>query len=126
MGLTMMARILVVEDDLAVLEALKLMLEEYYEVLVAVNGIEAVKLYEKFKPDIVLMDIAMPEMDGVAATKEILKKDPNAVILCITAFAAHRGKEILEAGAKEIIEKPFTRKKLIERIESYLKNRKVN
>lgn len=122
----MRARILVVEDDLAVLEALKLMLEEYYEVLVAVNGIEAVKLYEKFKPDIVLMDIAMPDMDGVEATKEILKKDPNAVILCVTAFAAHRGKEILEAGAKEIIEKPFTRKKLIERIESYLKNRKVN
>lgn len=122
----MRARILVVEDDLAVLEALKLMLEEYYEVLVTVNGIEAVKLYEKFKPDIVLMDIAMPDMDGVEATKEILKKDPDAVILCVTAFAAHRGKEILEAGAKEIIEKPFTRKKLIERIESYLKNRKVN
>ncbi len=121
MGSVMKARVLVVEDDFAVLEALKLMLEEYYEVIVAVNGIEAVKLYEKFKPDIVLMDIAMPEMDGVQATKEILKRDPDAIILCVTAFATHRGKEILDAGAKEIIEKPFTRKQLIERIESYLK-----
>lgn len=121
----MRARVLVVEDDLAVLEALKLMLEEYYEVLVAVNGREAIMLYERFKPDIVLMDIAMPEVDGVVATREILRMDPNATILCVTAFAAHRGKEILQAGAKEIIEKPFTRKQLVERIEHYLQKQKV-
>ncbi len=126
MGRIMKARILVVEDDFAVLEALKLMLEEYYEVIVAVNGTEAVKLYESLKPDIVLMDIAMPEMDGVQATKEILKKDPNATIICVTAFATQRGKDILDAGAREIIEKPFTRKRLLEKIESYLKNRKLN
>ncbi|WP_202320752.1 response regulator [Archaeoglobus neptunius] len=118
-------RILVVEDDLAVLEALKLMLEERYEVVVAVNGKEAVALFERFKPDIILMDIAMPEMDGVAATKEILKRDPDAIVLCITAFKAHRGKEMLEAGAKEIIEKPFTRRQLIEKIEHYLQKQKV-
>jgi CheY-like chemotaxis protein len=121
----MKPRVMIVEDDLAVLEALKLMLEEYYEVIVAVNGREAISLYEKFKPDIILMDIAMPEVDGVIATKEILRRDPKAIILCVTAFAAHRGEEILEAGVKEIIEKPFTRKYLVERIEHYLQKQKV-
>ncbi len=121
----MKPRILVAEDDLAVLEALKLMLSERYEVIVAVNGREAVELYKTFNPDLVLMDIAMPEMDGVKATKEIMKYDPNAVILCVTAFATHRGKEMLDAGAKEIIEKPFTRKQLIDKIEEYLQKQKA-
>jgi len=121
----MKPRVMIVEDDLAVLEALKLMLEDSYEVIVALNGREAITLYESFKPDIVLMDISMPEVDGVEATRAILEKDPNAVIVCVTAFAAHRGKEILEAGAKEIIEKPFTRKHLMERIEHYLQKQKV-
>ncbi len=121
----MKPRVMIVEDDLAVLEALKLMLEDYYEVIVALNGREAIALYEKFKPDLVLMDISMPDVDGVEATKAILKRDPKAVILCVTAFAAHRGREILEAGAREIIEKPFTRKYLLERIEHYLQKQKA-
>ena len=117
----MRKRILIVEDDAAVLEAIQLMLSDNYEVIVATNGLEAVKMYETYKPDIVLMDIAMPVMDGVEATKEILKRDPGAVIIGVTAYAAKRGKELLEAGAKEIVEKPFTRKKLIETIEKYLR-----
>lgn len=121
----MKPRIMVVEDDLAVLEALKVMLEDNYEVIFAPNGREAINLYENYKPDIVLMDISMPEIDGIEATKAILKKDPNAVIICVTAFAAHRGKEILEAGAKEIIEKPFTKKHLLERIEYHLQKQKA-
>jgi two-component system response regulator/two-component system chemotaxis response regulator CheY len=112
-------KVLVVEDDAAIIEILKLMLSDY-EVMVATNGKSAVNAYKQLNPDLVLMDIVMPEMDGVEATKEILKIDPNAKILAITAYAGRRGKEILEAGALEIIEKPFRRKELIERIEKYL------
>jgi CheY-like chemotaxis protein len=115
-------RILVVEDDAAVLEVLQLMLSEKFDVIVATNGKEGVRLYESLKPDLVLMDIVMPEMDGVQATREILKKDPNAKILAITAYASHRGHEMLEAGALEIIEKPFTKKQLIETIEKHLES----
>lgn len=113
-------RVLVVEDDAAILEAVQLMISDNYNLLTATNGEEAVRLYKMFKPDVVLMDIAMPVMDGVEATKEIKKFDPNAKIIGITAYARRRGQELLDAGALEIIEKPFTRKKLLETIEKYL------
>jgi len=111
-------KILVVDDDMVMRDLLKIILKDY-EVYEAENGREAVEIYKKVKPDIVLMDVLMPNMDGIEATKEILKIDPNAKIVGITAFASHKGKELLEAGAKEIIEKPFTRKKIIETIKKY-------
>ena len=113
-------RILIVEDDEAVLEAVELMLGKNYEVMKARNGRDAVKMYRVFRPEVVLMDIVMPKMDGVEATKEILKIDPNAKIIGVTAYASRRGKELIEAGAKEIVEKPFTRSELINTIEKYL------
>ncbi|WP_230972487.1 response regulator [Archaeoglobus neptunius] len=116
----MRRRIMVVEDDAAVLEAVQIMLGNRYDVITATNGEEAVRLYRIFKPELVLMDIAMPVMDGVEATKEILKFDPEAKIIGISAYIRRRGQELLDAGAKEVIEKPFTRKKLIETVEKYL------
>ncbi|MCX8172257.1 MAG: response regulator [Archaeoglobaceae archaeon] len=112
--------ILIVEDDLALLEVLEVMLKDKYEVLKATNGIEAVKLYNSTKPDIVLTDIVMPGMDGVEATRQILKMDPNAKIIGITAYYRSKEGDLIEAGAKEVLEKPFTRKKLIEIIEKHL------
>lgn len=115
----MKKRVLVVEDDSAVLEAVRLMLKDEFEVIVATNGVEAVRIYEAYKPDLVLMDIMLPSMDGVEATKEIMKRDRNAKIVAVTAYATKRGKEILDAGAKEVVEKPFTRKKLLETVRKY-------
>lgn len=113
-------KIMVVEDDVAVLEVVQLMLGDKYEVIVATNGEDAIKKYKMFKPDIVLMDVMMPVMDGIEATKEIKKIDPDAKIIGLTAYARSKGEELLKAGALEIIEKPFTRSKLIEVIEKYL------
>jgi len=112
--------ILIVDDDLALLEALELMLKDKYEVVKATNGKEAVKLYSTIKPDLVLTDIVMPEMDGIEATQEILKIDPNAKIIGITAYYMSKEQDLIKAGAREVIEKPFTRKKLIEIIEKHL------
>jgi CheY-like chemotaxis protein len=106
-------RILVVDDDYAMRDLLKLMLKDY-EVYEAENGREAIEVFRSTRPDIVLMDIMMPEMDGIAATQELLKMDSNTVIIGVTAFASHKGREILKAGARDVIEKPFTKKKLIE------------
>ncbi|MEM2727189.1 MAG: response regulator [Archaeoglobaceae archaeon] len=114
--------VLIVEDDVAVLEVLQMMLSENYNVILARNGKDAINSYKMYKPDIVLMDIVLPVIDGIEATKEIKKKYPNAKIIGITAFAIQKGKDLLKAGALEIIEKPFTRKKLIDTIEKYLKD----
>lgn len=114
--------VLIVEDDVAVLEVLQMMLSENYNVILAKNGKEAIYSYKMYKPDIVIMDIMLPEIDGIEATKEIKRRDPNAKIIGITAFAIQKGKDLLKAGALEIIEKPFTRKKLIDTIEKYLKD----
>lgn len=114
-------KVLIVDDDLAILEVLQLMLKDNFEVIVARNGREAVEKYRLFKPDIVIMDIVMPEMDGIQATKEILKIDPNAKIIAISAYAKHKGDEMLKAGALELVDKPFTRVKLLEIIGKYLK-----
>ncbi|NOY11861.1 MAG: response regulator [Archaeoglobi archaeon] len=114
-------KILVVEDDPAVLDVVKLMLNgNNCQVLTARNGREAVDLYRFAKPDIVLMDIEMPVMDGIEATKEILRLDPNAKIIGVTAFSKTKGKDLIAAGALEMIEKPFTRRKLLAAIKKYL------
>ncbi len=114
----MSLRIMVVDDDDSIREIIKVMLKDY-EVIEAANGLDAIKLYAQMKPDIVLMDVSMPILDGVEATREIVKMDPNAVVIGLTAFARSKGKDMIEAGAKEVVEKPFTRRMLKGIIEKY-------
>ena len=66
------------------------------------------------------MDIMMPIMNGIDATYEIKKTDPNAKIVAITAYASSKGEKILEAGADFILKKPFTRKQIIKMIEKII------
>jgi two-component system response regulator/two-component system chemotaxis response regulator CheY len=113
------AKVLVVDDDDVLLEIYQVFLRDF-QVYVAKNGEEAVRAFKFFKPDVVLMDISMPVMDDVEATKEILKADPKAVVIGVTAFAPQRGDELLKVGAKEILGKPFNRRTLIEIINKYL------
>ena len=113
-------RILVVEDDAGLAEILCRMLDGY-DVALATDGDSAVKAYLKFRPALVLMDIVMPNMGGKEATKKILELDPDAKIIGVTAFGRRWGRELLEAGALEIVNKPFRRRDLIEIIEKYTK-----
>lgn len=113
-------KILIVEDDQAVLEVEKLMLSDKYDLVTATDGNEAVRKYVERRPSLVLMDIMLPVMDGVQATKEILKIDPNARIIGVTAYAVNRGKEMLRAGALDILKKPFSRNELVEIIDKFL------
>ncbi len=112
-------KILIVDDDADIREILEFMLEDFETISVA-NGKEALEKYKDTKPDIVLMDIVMPEMNGIETTKEILKIDPNAKILAETAYANTKGKEMLEVGALDVIEKPFDPQKLTEKVKKYL------
>ena len=81
-------KIIIVDDDYLVVNSLKTIVSaNKIEVLaVGYNGLEAVELYSKHKPDLILMDIRMEEMNGIEATGKILKIDPKAKILLITTF----------------------------------------
>ena len=82
-------RVLIIDDDFFITTALKTILEADSEIQVCgsgKNGKEAVSLYDSLHPDILLMDIRMEEMDGLAASAEILARDPRANILLLTTF----------------------------------------
>ena len=74
----------------------------------ASNGMEAVRMFDSSKPDVVLLDIAMPKKDGLAALKEIMAKDPNAKVIMITASDNLKTiNECVSEGALAYILKPF-------------------
>jgi len=111
--------ILIADDDDFIRDVLREMLSRY-EVIEAENGARAVKLFEEHRPRLVLMDILMPEMDGIQATKEIMSMNGGAVVLGISAFAAVKGEEMLRAGAKEMISKPVRMPELLATVRRYL------
>lgn len=89
--------------------------EEYEVVAEAENGVEAVEKYKEFRPDIVTMDIVMPEMTGIEALKEIIKIDESAnVIMCSALGQDSLVMEALDSGAKDFIVKPFQPEKVLD------------
>ena len=84
----------------------------------AENGIKAIEKYAEVKPDLVLMDITMPEMDGIEALKRIKAADPNAsVIMCSAMGQQAMVIESIQAGAKDFIVKPFQADRVIEAVQ---------
>lgn len=87
----------------------------------AANGNEAVSLYNKHKPDVVTMDIVMPEKGGIEATRQILDGDKNAKIVIISAMGHEQLlMEAINAGARDYILKPFSPEDLLKAIEKVL------
>ena len=83
----------------------------------AENGLKAVEKYSETKPDLVLMDITMPEMDGIQALKKIKGQDPGAtVIMCSAMGQQAMVIESIQAGAKDFIVKPFQADRVIEAV----------
>ena len=84
----------------------------------AENGVEAVAMYKELHPDVVTMDITMPEMDGIEAVKHIKAYDPDAkVIMCSAMGQQAMVIEAIQAGAKDFIVKPFQNEKVLSSIE---------
>lgn len=83
----------------------------------AENGVKAVEKYKELSPDLVLMDITMPEMDGIQALKEIKAADSNAcVIMCSAMGQQAMVIESIQAGAKDFIVKPFQADRVLEAV----------
>jgi two-component system chemotaxis response regulator CheY len=105
-----MKRVLVVDDAAFMRLTLKTMLEKNgYEVVGnAENGAKAIEMYKILKPEIVTMDITMPDMDGIAALGEIIKFDPKAIVVMLSAMGQEgKIREAVLLGAKGFIIKPF-------------------
>lgn len=118
-------KVLLVDDELDILEFLSYNLEkEGYEVFTARNGVEAIKVAEKQVPHLIILDVMMPEMDGIAACEE-LRKIPS-LSSTVIAFLTARGEDYsqiagFEAGADDYITKPVRPKVLVSRVKALLK-----
>ena len=87
----------------------------------AENGLKAVEKYAELTPDLVLMDITMPEMDGIAALKKIKASNPNAMIIMCSAMGQQAMViESIQAGAKDFIVKPFQAERVIEAVKKVI------
>jgi two-component system chemotaxis response regulator CheY len=114
---TLGKRVLITDDAMFMRVTLKnILTQNGYEVAgEACNGKEAVKLYQELAPDLVTMDITMPEMDGITALKEIKKVDPDAVVVMCTAMGQKNlVVEAIQAGARDFITKPFQPPRVLE------------
>ena len=87
----------------------------------AENGAKAVEKYNELKPDLVLMDITMPEMDGIEALKKIKAGDPNAMVIMCSAMGQQAMViESIQSGAKDFIVKPFQADRVIEAVKKVI------
>ncbi len=118
-------KILLVDDEPDILEIVGYNLsQEGYEIFTAENGLKAVKLAKKVKPHLIIMDVMMPEMDGIEAC-ELLRKEPDLSETIIT-FLTARGEDYsqvagFDAGADDYITKPIKPKVLISKVKSLLR-----
>jgi len=119
-----MAHKILIVDDAAFMRMMikDILIKNGYEVVgEASDGLQAIGKYKELQPELVTMDITMPEMDGITALREIKKIDPNAkVIMCSAMGQQAMVIDAIQAGAKDFIVKPFQADRVIEAIKKTL------
>ena len=119
-----MANKILIVDDAAFMRMMikDILSKNGYEIVgEAADGAQAVQLYQETQPDLVTMDITMPEMDGITALKEIKKVNPHAkVIMCSAMGQQAMVIDAIQAGAKDFIVKPFQADRVLEAISKAL------
>ena len=116
-----MKTVLVAEDEESNYELVRIVLQKRYNLIHAHNGIEAVTMFEEEKPDLILMDIRMPEMDGLDATRIIKEVNQEVPVIALSAYAFPENiREAKAAGCDDFMAKPFKVEDLIELIKHYI------
>lgn len=118
-----MANILIVDDASFMRSSLKYIMDSSGHVVVgmAKDGKEALEMYKRLKPDLITLDILMKEMDGITTLKELLKINPSAKIVMVTALGhEEKQKEAAKIGAAGFVRKPFKLSEIVETIEKAL------
>ena len=119
-----MAKSILICDDAAFMRVMikDILTKNGYEVAgEAENGLKAVEKYNETKPDLVMMDITMPEMDGIQALKKIKEADPAAnIIMCSAMGQQAMVIESIQSGAKDFIVKPFQADRVLEAVKRQL------
>ena len=118
-----MAKILIVDDAAFMRMMIKdILTKNGYEVVAeAANGVQAVELYKTHQPDLVTMDITMPEMDGIEAVKQIKAVNPGAkIVMCSAMGQQSMVMDAIKAGANDFIVKPFQAERVLEAINKVL------
>ncbi|WP_297436577.1 response regulator [uncultured Clostridium sp.] len=118
-----MAKVLIVDDAAFMRMMVKdILTKNGFEVIgEASNGLKAIEMYKQERPDVVTMDITMPEMDGIEAVKAIKAYDPTAkIIMCSAMGQQSMVMDAIKAGARDFIVKPFQADRVLEAINKVL------
>jgi two-component system chemotaxis response regulator CheY len=123
-----MAKTVLVVDDMVFVRKvlIEILTRGHYQIVgEATNGNEAVELYEKLRPNLVTMDIVMPQMSGLEAIKKIIKIDSEAKVVIISAMGQENlVMEAITVGARDFILKPFTSEEVLKTVERALMGEK--
>lgn len=118
-------KVLLVDDAAFIRMSLKQILDEAgydFTYVEAGTGSEAISMYKRTSPDLVIMDITMPEMDGITAVRSIMDVDSKAkIIMCSAIGYQEKVVDAITAGAKDFIVKPYDKEKIIATVKKVLK-----
>lgn len=115
-------RILVCDDDVNIRDSYKLILDKNYDVVLTSNADELLKSVEDRRPDLVILDLKLPKVDGLSCLKRLREKDANLPVIVASAYRSSEiAHEVIKNGASDYILKPFKPQEVLEKVASILK-----
>jgi len=108
-------KILIIDDEQDLLDLFKALLEQQgYQVFCAASGVEGILLNEQKKPDLIILDLHMPEMDGIETLRNIRKTDENVIVVILTGYACPDTiRDAVDLNVSEYLSKPFGNSELL-------------
>jgi len=117
----MKKKILVIDDEQGIRESLKIILENDYEIYELQNPENALENIKKINPDLVILDIKMPKMDGIDVLKRIKLKNPSLQVMILSGYkSVDTAQEAIRLGAVDYLTKPFDNKEVYESVKKVL------